>query len=48
MQVNQWPDISYHFVIGTDGRIYQGRGWGRFGAIIDKLFHLSARAIKMT
>ena len=31
MQANGWPDISYHFLIGGDNRIYQGRGWGREG-----------------
>lgn len=28
---NGWPDISYHFLIGGDNRIYQGRGWSRMG-----------------
>lgn len=28
---NGWPDISYHFLIGSDYRIYEGRGWGRLG-----------------
>jgi hypothetical protein len=31
IQVNAWQDISYHFIIDSEGRIYQGRGWGRHG-----------------
>lgn len=31
MEANGWPDISYHFIIGSDYRIYEGRGWGRLG-----------------
>lgn len=31
MDANGWPEISYHFLIGGDNRIYQGRGWGRLG-----------------
>ena len=35
MEVNGWPDISYHFMIGADYRIYEGRGWGRLGENIE-------------
>lgn len=31
MQANGWADISYHFLIGGDNQIYEGRGWGRRG-----------------
>lgn len=31
MDSNSWPQISYHFLIGEDGQIYEGRGWGRQG-----------------
>lgn len=31
MEANLWPDISYHFLIGEDNRIYAGRGWARQG-----------------
>ena len=27
-----WDDIGYNFVIGGDGRVYEGRGWDRVGA----------------
>lgn len=27
-----WDDIGYNFVIGGDGRAYEGRGWDRVGA----------------
>lgn len=27
-----WDDIGYNFLIGGDGRVYQGRGWTRVGA----------------
>nr|UZC46342.1 PGRP-SC [Protaetia brevitarsis seulensis] len=32
MDTNGWADIGYNFVIGGDGLVYQGRGWGRTGA----------------
>ena len=25
-------DIAYSFLVGGDGRIYEGRGWGKVGA----------------
>ena len=27
-----WYDIGYSFLVGGDGRIYEGRGWGKVGA----------------
>ncbi|KAG8180785.1 hypothetical protein JTE90_023751 [Oedothorax gibbosus] len=27
-----WEDIGYNFLIGGDGRVYEGRGWNRVGA----------------
>ncbi|KAF4519047.1 hypothetical protein B566_EDAN001633 [Ephemera danica] len=27
-----WGDIGYNFLIGGDGTIYEGRGWGKVGA----------------
>lgn len=32
MDGNGWEDIGYSFLIGEDGRIYEGRGWGTIGA----------------
>lgn len=32
MDKNGWPDIGYSFLVGGDGRIYEGRGWGQVGA----------------
>lgn len=29
---NGWADIGYNFVIGGDGNVYEGRGWGKQGA----------------
>ncbi|KAM7348542.1 peptidoglycan recognition protein-like [Cochliomyia hominivorax] len=29
---HNWDDIGYNFLIGCDGTIYQGRGWGVEGA----------------
>lgn len=31
VEANGWPDISYHFLMAADYRVYQGRGWGRLG-----------------
>ncbi|CRL05860.1 CLUMA_CG019133, isoform A [Clunio marinus] len=31
IDANGWADISYHFLVGGDNNIYQGRGWGRMG-----------------
>ncbi|XP_077521918.1 peptidoglycan-recognition protein SC2-like [Amblyomma americanum] len=32
MNNNRWPDIGYSFLIGGDGRVYEGRGFGVEGA----------------
>ncbi|CAM5172805.1 unnamed protein product, partial [Eretmochelys imbricata] len=26
-----WSDIAYNFLIGEDGRVYEGRGWSTVG-----------------
>lgn len=31
MAGNGWGEISYHFLMGADYNIYEGRGWGRQG-----------------
>lgn len=36
MEGNGWRDISYHFLIGEDNRIYAGRGWAREGENVDE------------
>ena len=32
MDVRGWSDIAYNFLVGDDGRIYEGRGWLVVGA----------------
>ncbi|XP_053865727.1 peptidoglycan-recognition protein SC2-like [Malaclemys terrapin pileata] len=32
MDSNGWSDIGYNFLIGEDGRVYEGRGWSSVGA----------------
>ncbi|CAL8105816.1 unnamed protein product [Calicophoron daubneyi] len=32
MKVRGWSDIGYTFLIGGDGIVYEGRGWGVVGA----------------
>ena len=27
-----WPDIGYNYLVGEDGRAYEGRGWDTEGA----------------
>ncbi|XP_046979544.1 peptidoglycan-recognition protein LB-like isoform X1 [Schistocerca americana] len=29
---HKWNDIGYNFVVGGDGKVYEGRGWGIVGA----------------
>jgi N-acetylmuramoyl-L-alanine amidase len=31
MDSNEWPDISYHFLVGEDNLVYVGRGWSLRG-----------------
>uniref|UniRef100_A0A8C4WFL9 Peptidoglycan-recognition protein n=1 Tax=Gopherus evgoodei TaxID=1825980 RepID=A0A8C4WFL9_9SAUR len=31
MDSNGWADIGYNFLIGEDGRVYEGRGWSTVG-----------------
>lgn len=32
MSVSDWADIGYSFLVGEDGKIYEGRGWDRTGS----------------
>lgn len=32
IESRKWGDISYNFLIGSDGNVYEGRGWGIQGA----------------
>ncbi|KAF5298158.1 hypothetical protein FQA39_LY02582 [Lamprigera yunnana] len=32
MEVHQFHDIGYNFMIGGDGKVYEGRGWHKIGA----------------
>uniref|UniRef100_A0A194AMH1 Putative peptidoglycan recognition protein n=1 Tax=Pinctada fucata TaxID=50426 RepID=A0A194AMH1_PINFU len=32
METRKWDDIAYSFLVGEDGRIYEGRGWKRVGS----------------
>ncbi|CAF1067355.1 unnamed protein product [Adineta steineri] len=29
---NTWADVGYHFLVGENGKVYEGRGWDRQGA----------------
>ncbi|XP_050418332.1 peptidoglycan-recognition protein LB [Patella vulgata] len=31
MDGHGWPDLGYTFVIGEDGNVYEGHGWGKIG-----------------
>ncbi|KAJ1526571.1 hypothetical protein ONE63_008158 [Megalurothrips usitatus] len=33
MDVQGWADIAYHYLVASDGRVYEGRGWDAVGAI---------------
>ena len=28
----KWADIGYHFLVGENGKVYEGRGWHREAA----------------
>ncbi|XP_066435942.1 peptidoglycan-recognition protein SC2-like [Eleutherodactylus coqui] len=32
MNSNGWCDVGYSFLVGEDGRVYEGRGWTSVGA----------------
>ncbi|KAF8788034.1 Peptidoglycan-recognition protein SC2 like protein [Argiope bruennichi] len=32
IDVKKWRDIGYSFLVGGDGRIYEGRGWEKVGS----------------
>lgn len=32
MTTKKWSDIGYNFLVGEDGNVYEGRGWGKKGA----------------
>nr|WCL16198.1 peptidoglycan recognition protein 3 [Mytilus coruscus] len=32
MDSRKWADIGYSFLVGEDGKIYEGRGWDKVGA----------------
>ena len=31
MKTAGWDDIGYNFLVGEDGRAYEGRGWDHIG-----------------
>ncbi|KAF5276485.1 hypothetical protein FQA39_LY06554 [Lamprigera yunnana] len=32
IESKKWSDIAYNFLVGCDGKVYEGRGWGVVGA----------------
>lgn len=32
IESRKWSDIAYNFLVGSDGNVYEGRGWGVVGA----------------
>lgn len=32
MDVREWDDIAYSFLVGEDGLVYEGRGWDTVGS----------------
>uniref|UniRef100_UPI00398F2180 peptidoglycan recognition protein 5 n=1 Tax=Pristiophorus japonicus TaxID=55135 RepID=UPI00398F2180 len=41
MVTRNWCDIGYNFLIGEDGKIYEGRGWTKMGAHTRGYNHIS-------
>ncbi|XP_013111332.1 peptidoglycan recognition protein isoform X2 [Stomoxys calcitrans] len=41
IETRGWDDIGYNFLIGCDGNVYEGRGWGVEGAHTFKYNNLS-------
>ena len=32
INTKKWCDVGYSFLIGGDGKVYEGRGWDEIGA----------------
>lgn len=45
IETRGWDDIGYNFLIGCDGNVYEGRGWGVEGA---HTFSFNNRSIGVT
>lgn len=41
MNTQKWCDIGYNFLVGEDGRVYEGRGWTTLGAHARSYNHIS-------